>query len=552
MNKKRVFVKNVLIFWIFLLLVGLSITPIIDGNIRINKTDSLTNVIEELKIFNYQLRSDYDKLLNRYEKSFGSYPSDIDFVLFLYPPDELEWEYNNENFNGTINDFHLLASDNTFHSWVLSNFELHINGMNFSNPDTQTYYRKHGAWYQWEIIWNDLDFNCTGEILFEIIFLDCTWVQYDGDLDNDGDATFHYSFINPYSYLNGTLDGAHIFDSDKPYIVWYTPVNETPPPPPPNAPSKPSGNTSGYICIDHNYSASTTDPNGLNVSYGWDWNSDLVVDEWTDWYKSNETCSITHNWSNPNDYRISVKAINEVEEESNWSSGLNVTIKNHVPYSPHDPNPPTETDDVPGNQILCWSGGDPDICDTVVYDVFFGTYPNPPIVSYHQTETCYDPYGSAEMPLYETFYWKVVAWDNHGANNESPLWSFKTGINTPPSDPDIDGPSQGNSGIILDYTFSSIDSENHSIKYKLDWGDGDIISTVFYPSGYVVTLSHIWDEIGTFLIKIKAIDEYGLESNWSEFEVIIPRNKVAFYNLYIGFFRHFPLLQRFLSVLKTN
>jgi len=106
----------------------------------------------------------------------------------------------------------------------------------------------------------------------EIIYLDCIWIQSEGDLDGDGDATFNHSYYNPYNYINGILDGENEFDSDKAYIAWYTPSGN-----PPNVPSKPSGNTSGYICINHNYSTFTIDPDGLNVSYGWDWDGTLMI-----------------------------------------------------------------------------------------------------------------------------------------------------------------------------------------------------------------------------------------------------------------------------------
>ena len=106
----------------------------------------------------------------------------------------------------------------------------------------------------------------------------------------------------------------------------------------PNTPSQPSGNTSGYIYIDYNYSTST-DSGVLHVNYGWDWNGDLNVDEWTPWYSSNETCTISHSWSDPGDYNIRVKAKNTLQEESNWSAPLNVTIQNNLPNEPINPYP---------------------------------------------------------------------------------------------------------------------------------------------------------------------------------------------------------------------
>ncbi|MBN2791581.1 MAG: DUF1566 domain-containing protein [Desulfuromonadales bacterium] len=74
---------------------------------------------------------------------------------------------------------------------------------------------------------------------------------------------------------------------------------------------------------------------------------------------------------------------------------------------------------------LSWTGAeDPDPGDTITYNVFFGL-DNPPttLVSNDQPGLSYDP-GTLEYST--TYYWKVVAKDNHGAEIEGPVWSFST------------------------------------------------------------------------------------------------------------------------------
>jgi hypothetical protein len=541
MQKKSIYFNKILIIGIIFILIGLSVTPIISGNVK-NKKTYYPNNAKEI-VHNYSQPENLFIIDNDRYPSFGCYPEGCNYVYFYHPPRELEWEYNNEDFNGTIKEFRLLASDNTNHSWNLNKFELHINGINCSIPDTQSFYRRHWVCYDWEIIWNNLDLNCSGEILFEVLYLECTWIEYKGDYNNDGDETFHYSYNNPRSQINGELNGDHIFDSDKVYIVFYLPPIYNPP----YAPLKPTGKTSGYICIDHNYSTSATDPNGLNVSYGWDWNGDKVVDEWTDWYESNETCIISHNWSNPKNYKISVRAKNTNEEEGNWSTRLNVTIKNHYPYPPCNPNPPDEEPDVPVNTRLCWTGGDPDICDTVVYDVYFGLSKPPPLQSYHQTETCYDAYN---LEFFKTYHWKVVAWDNHGESSEGPLWSFCTGSNQPPTIPDFDIPSRWPVGVELCINLSSSDPEYDKIKYEIDWGDGTIDETNLYVSGRIVEVCHTYKTKGNYVIKIRAIDEYGAMSEWSEAMIEIPRNRAAYTMVFQWLFEQFPLIYRWFCLVK--
>ena len=95
---------------------------------------------------------------------------------------------------------------------------------------------------------------------------------------------------------------------------------------PPSAPSKPSGTTSGYVNQSYSYSTSSTDPDGDQIKYGWDWDGDGNVDEWTGFYNSGETITLSHFWSQPGTYQIKVKAMDQEGDESEWSESLTVTI----------------------------------------------------------------------------------------------------------------------------------------------------------------------------------------------------------------------------------
>ena len=96
---------------------------------------------------------------------------------------------------------------------------------------------------------------------------------------------------------------------------------------------------------------------------------------------------------------------------------------NNPPSIPSHPNPDNGITNVSITTDLGWSGGDPDPDDTVRYDVYFGTTSSPPKVISNQSALSYDP-GTL---LYNTsFYWKIVAWDNHGASTTGPLWHFTT------------------------------------------------------------------------------------------------------------------------------
>jgi len=97
----------------------------------------------------------------------------------------------------------------------------------------------------------------------------------------------------------------------------------------------------------------------------------------------------------------------------------------------------TNTKFKPGNQstgvstapTLRWYAYDPDAGDTVTYNVYFGTLPDPPLVLSNQTSTTFKAAGipaiSPLLPL-TTYYWKVVAHDNHGTEKVGPVLSFTT------------------------------------------------------------------------------------------------------------------------------
>ncbi|MBN2791579.1 MAG: hypothetical protein JXQ81_03625, partial [Desulfuromonadales bacterium] len=105
---------------------------------------------------------------------------------------------------------------------------------------------------------------------------------------------------------------------------------------------------------------------------------------------------------------------------------ISVTINpvNDAPDTPFGNTPAAGGSDIAVDADLSWSGGDPDVGDSVTYDVYFGS-DNPPtaLVSDDQTELTYDP---GTLDYNTTYYWKIVARDNHGAETSGPVWSFTT------------------------------------------------------------------------------------------------------------------------------
>jgi len=94
---------------------------------------------------------------------------------------------------------------------------------------------------------------------------------------------------------------------------------------PPETPDQPDGPTEGNAYTEYTFSTSTTDPEGDEIFYLWDWG-----DEQSDWegpYASGETVESTHYWRDEGTYNIAVKAKDDNGSiSSDWSEPLEIDI----------------------------------------------------------------------------------------------------------------------------------------------------------------------------------------------------------------------------------
>ena len=90
-------------------------------------------------------------------------------------------------------------------------------------------------------------------------------------------------------------------------------------------------------------------------------------------------------------------------------------------------------------------------------------------------------------------------------------------VSDKPNKPEMpDGPTFGGVGIEYTYTCSATDPNGGRIKYLFDWGDGSSDWTGWYSSGEDASLSHKWEKPDDYEIRVRARDQYGLDSEWSE------------------------------------
>lgn len=206
----------------------------------------------------------------------------------------------------------------------------------------------------------------------------------------------------------------------------------------PETPDVLSGPSQGLTGVSYNFSAVTTDVNDDTIRYGWDWNDDDYVDEWTEYVASGTPVSISYQWSSAGSYQIKVLAEDVHHATSDFSEAKTIVI----------------------------------------------------------TE------------------------------------------NNPPVKPSLTGPSSGKVDVSYTYSASTTDTEGDTVWYWFDWGDDTNTGWIGpFESGQTCDASHIWTNQGSFSVKVKAKDEQGAESVWSDsITVSMPKNSLFSIWLNLFFF----------------
>ncbi|MCK5260543.1 MAG: PQQ-binding-like beta-propeller repeat protein [Thermoplasmatales archaeon] len=133
------------------------------------------------------------------------------------------------------------------------------------------------------------------------------------------------------------------------------------------------------------------------------------------------------------------------------------------------------------------------------------------------------------------------------------LYAFGEVDSNAPDAPDIDGRTNGRVRRSYDYTFMSTDPNGDDVYYYIEWGDGAVEDWLGpYSSGEEITLSHTWNEKGTYTIRARAKDTYNLWGPWGELEVTMPMNQQSQNWWFLQFLqnhpRMFPILRQLLGL----
>jgi chitodextrinase len=293
---------------------------------------------------------------------------------------------------------------------------------------------------------------------------------------------------------------------------------------PPNAPATPTGPTVRIVGQYGKYFASTTDLDGDQVQYRFDWNASgsHLYSAWSVLVNSGVSVNRTHRWVSSGVFVVKVQARDQHGGVGGWSNGLTVTVQvNQPPSQPVPPTGPTSrvtgqsgkyfgsTIDLDGDQVqyrFDWNASGSHQYSTWTVLVNSG-------ISVNKTHSWSVP---------GTYVVKVQARDEHGVVS---TWSngltVTVQVNHPPDTPVAPtGPTARIVGQYGKYFASTIDVDGDQVQYRFDWNasGSHLYSawTILVNSGESMNKTHSWSSPGVYVVKVQARDEHGGMSAWSD------------------------------------
>lgn len=163
--------------------------------------------------------------------------------------------------------------------------------------------------------------------------------------------------------------------------------------------------------------------------------------------------------------------------------------------------------------------------------------------SYFWVESQANPYIFGEKwEKYEDTEW----WKKENYDLAFKVYGNQKISNNPPSDPIITGVKKVKAGERYSYSIGSFDQEGDKIHYYIDWDEFNVTSykytwLIFCTPNVTQSTSNMWNKETWHVIRVKAVDEYGSESNYSS--LILQTPKVYSLNIYSPIFRFFEWIR---------
>ena len=375
--------------------------------------------------FYYSQYTDYlasSTLLGRYTPIFSFAIENIDFSDLSYVPNTLD-----EDGNNITNDYDVPETDPVVEIITPVGVQSGNITINYNITDEDGGLNEFGVYYQSMGTGTNLAtlLSTTTGSIHLVGFIQniesgnqsFVWDSYNDFPDDSGQFKILMSWVDPEGGMPGLIFESNYFEVDN--------TQQLPPNPPSNP--NPSHNATN-VSINTDLSWECSDPNGdpltYDIYFGTSSNPPIV---------NNGQSGTTYDLGTLEEETTYYWKIVAHDNHSNSTTGniwIFTTIGpvNQPPNPPSNPNPSDNATEVSINTNLSWECTDPEN-DPLTYDIYFGTSSNPPIVNNGQSGTTYY-LGTLEEET--TYYWKIVAYDNHSNSTTGNVWHFTTAGDTEP------------------------------------------------------------------------------------------------------------------------
>jgi hypothetical protein len=320
-----------------------------------------------------------------------------------------------------------------------------------------------------------------------------------------------------------------------------------------------TGPTVGTTSVSYVFTATAADPESANVRYGFDWNNDGTVDEYTSLVASGVSSSASRVWPVAGTYAFGV-----VAEDA---AGVRSAVVAHTivisSVGTVDPCGPRGNNCPPANVApshLVVTG--PTVGTTSVSYVFTATAVDPENSSVRygfdwdnngsiDEFTSFVASGSASSTVHEwaangTYTFGVFAEDVAGARSSVVTHTIVIGtvgpidpcgprgnncppVNMAPSNLVVTGPTVGTTSVSYVFTATAVDPENSSVRYGFDWNNDGTVDeyTSLVASGVSSSTSRVWSIAGTYAFGVFAEDVAGARSSVVTHTIVINASVMA-------------------------
>jgi len=368
-----------------------------------------------------------------------------------------------------------------------------------------------------------------------------------------------FEFDSPGNTSSGlTWDGQYLWNADCVNTIYKIDIEVCP-----NTPKKSTGPENGIVLTSYNYSSSTIDINNDELYYNFSW-GDGTNSEWLGPYLSGQECEIGHDWKKRGEYNIRVKAKDIHNQESKWSDPLTVSISPLLDrvvmcekIEEDGNHGPPKKEFSYRSYVYCW---------TLVYgckknDIIKWKWEYIPDEDIRKTLT--RPYKEDDNNKVWCFWipdklgeWQIKIFVNDKQMGVGPIFSIVDDNIGPEIPEKPSGPKEGKVGET--YTFSTFTYDVEGDKIWFLWWFGDIHSGWMgpYDPYEKCKVNHIWNEKGSFVVRVKAMDAHGNESLWSSPLIIDITEKKTIKHLFKAFLEKYAdlyplikfLLRKFLTL----